>query len=233
MTDLSLFPVIILAGGLATRLLPLTEKIPKSLIKINQQPFIYHQLNLLAEFGIKNVILCVGHLGEQIQDYVADGKKFGLSVKYSFDGEILLGTAGSIKKSLPLLANDDFFVLYGDSYLLCDFFDVQKSFIQQKKLALMTVFHNQNKLDKSNVIFKKNKILTYDKKNQVLNMDYIDYGLGVFNKNSFAGLSNGYADLADLYQKLLADNQLAGYEVSQRFYEVGSLTGIAELEGIL
>lgn len=232
MSDL-LFPVMILAGGLATRLRPITEKIPKSLIEVNQKPFIFHQLKLLAEQNIKEVILCVGFLGEQIQDYVGDGKDFGLHVKYAYDGDVLLGTGGAIQKAIPLLSSDHFFVLYGDSYLPCDFLSVQKSFISQQKKSLMTVFHNNGQWDSSNVIFKQGKILMYDKKIKSADMHYIDYGLGVFNQTAFSNNTQKPFDLAELYQQLLVEHQLAGYEVFNRFYEVGSFNGISELENFL
>src|SRR5271163_370338 len=112
----AMFAVAILAGGLATRMRPVTERIPKSMIEVAGRPFIEHQLELLQAENVKNVVLCVGHLGEMIQAHIGDGKRFGLSVSYSFDGERLLGTGGALRRALPLLGHD-FFVLYGDSYL--------------------------------------------------------------------------------------------------------------------
>lgn len=221
--------VVILAGGLATRLRPLTETIPKSLIAINDEPFIAHQLRLLRQNNINHVVLCVGYLGNQIKDYIGNGKQFGLEVTYSFDGPLLLGTAGAIKQALPLLS-EDFFVLYGDSYLPCSFSSVATTFFQKKKLALMTVFHNQGQWDKSNIEFNEGKIQKYDKKNQTDSMHFIDYGLGIFNKAAFQLLSgNEPYDLATLYQLLLKQEQLAAHEVTERFYEVGSFAGISQL----
>ena len=228
-----MFPVVILAGGLATRLRPLTETIPKSLIDVNGEPFIAHQLRLLREHNITHVTLCLGYLGERVMDYVGDGKQFDLHVTYSFDGPTLLGTAGAIKQALPLLA-DNFFVLYGDSYLTCDYAVVQQTFSARKKMALMTVFRNQGLWDKSNVEFKHPEILVYDKQQQTERMHYIDYGLGIFNKNAFnAVVENTVYDLAVLYQHLLQQSQLAAHEVTERFYEVGSFSGISELSTYL
>jgi NDP-sugar pyrophosphorylase family protein len=227
------FPVVILAGGLATRLRPLTETIPKSLVLVNDEPFISHQLRLLKKNHIREVVLCVGFLGEKIKDFVQDGKQFGLSVRYAFDGPQLLGTAGAIKKALPLLG-ENFFVLYGDSYLPCDYFRVEECFKKSKKSALMTVFRNLNAWDTSNVAFHNNVILKYDKVNRTQDMQHIDYGLGIFHRSVFDQLSTDISyDLAVLYQEILKNNELAAFEMTERFYEVGSFTGIQELEGYL
>jgi NDP-sugar pyrophosphorylase family protein len=221
--------LIILAGGLATRLRPLTETIPKALVDIHGEPFIQHQLALLQRQGIKNVVLSIAYLGDMVQDFLGDGSQFGMHVQYSFDGDKLLGTAGAIKKALPLL-NDTFFVLYGDSYLPCDFAAVQNAFFQQKKLGLMTVFKNHGKWDTSNVEFSNQTIHVYDKKNRTERMQYIDYGLGMFHKDAFGTIpENEDYDLALLYQELLKKNQLAAHEAKERFYEVGSFAGIEEL----
>lgn len=220
--------VAILAGGLATRLRPITEKIPKSLVDLNGEPFIAHQLRLLHSKGIRRVVLCVGFLGEKIREVIGDGNSFGLQVDYSFDGEKLLGTAGAIRKALPLLG-PAFFVLYGDSYLVCDYHAVEQEFAAQKKLALMTVFCNEGKWDGSNVEFSNGRLLAYDKKNWTPRMHFIDYGLGVFSEEAFQQVPAGEArDLAQLYMDLLGEGQLAGMEVRERFYEIGSPAGLQE-----
>lgn len=224
-----MFPVLILAGGLATRLRPLTETIPKSLVDVNGEPFVAHQLRLLHKQGVTHVTMCLGYLGNMVVDYVGDGSQFGLHVTYSFDGPTLLGTAGAIKQALHHL-DDNFFVLYGDSYLPCDYASVQKTFIDSNKTALMTVFHNQGQWDKSNVEFANGEILIYDKTKQTERMHYIDYGLGIFNKSAFDMVpDNQPFDLAVLYQTLLHDKLLTAHEVKERFYEVGSFAGITEL----
>ena len=225
-----LFPVLILAGGLATRLHPLTTTIPKSLIEIQGQPFITHQLRLLQQKGIEKVVLCIGHLGEQIIDKIGDGKAFGLSITYVKDGAQLLGTAGAIKQALTHLP-ENFFVLYGDSYLSCDYIAIQKAFLNSRKQALMTIFKNQGQWDSSNVEFKYGHILQYDKKNKTSRMQHIDYGLGVFSKQVFTFIPDHMEyDLALVYQTLVVQQELAAFEVTERFYEVGSFTGITELE---
>ncbi len=234
MTIQYLFPVMILAGGLATRLHPITQTMPKSLIMIDEKPFIAHQLALLQQKGIQKVIICVGYLGEQIVEYVGDGSQFNLNVTYAFDGPLLLGTAGAIKNALSLLSEQSFFVLYGDSYLPCDYAAIQTAFMQRKKNALMTVYHNRSQWDKSNVEFIDEQIVSYDKKQFTPKMQYIDYGLSILNKNVFALLPvNECFDLAELYQLLLQTQQLSGVEVKERFYEVGSFAGITDFNHYL
>ena len=221
-------PIAILAGGLATRLRPLTEKIPKALIDVGGEPFIAHQLKLLKSNGLEKVVICAGFLGELIKEIIGDGKKFDLQVKYSFDQQPLLGTGGSVKKALPLLG-PAFLVLYGDSYLPCDYDAVQKAFGASGKKALMTVLHNQGAWDTSNVEFREGQIWAYDKKIRTPRMEYIDYGLGVFQAKAFDLVPDGKPyDLAEVYKTLLGRNELAAFEVHQRFYEIGSWQGLEE-----
>jgi len=223
-----LLTVAILAGGLATRLLPVTEKVPKSLLELNGEPFLAHQLRLLQRNGVRRVVLCVGFLGEKIRDFAGNGRAFGLELDYSFDGPKLLGTAGALKNALPLLG-PEFLVLYGDSYLLCDYAGAARHFQSSGKLALMTVFRNDGQWDASNVEFENATILAYSKKNEPSRMKFIDYGLGAFSAKAFDRvLPHQQRDLADLYSDLLAENQLAGLEISQRFYEIGSAAGLEE-----
>jgi N-acetyl-alpha-D-muramate 1-phosphate uridylyltransferase len=223
------FPVVILAGGLATRLRPVTEKIPKSLVEINGEPFIAHQLRLIRGQGIEHVVICAGYLGDRIQEYVGDGDAFGIRTEFSYDFPTLLGTGGAIKKALPLLG-DAFFTLYGDSYLPCDFAEVQRAFEPCGRQALMTVYRNDGQWDRSNVEFDQGRIIRYDKNQQSPGMRWIDYGLGVFRRTAFDHVPAGKpCDLALVYQHLLAQGQLAGFEVRERFYEIGSFDGIEEI----
>jgi len=224
-----MLPVAILAGGLATRLRPITDRIPKSLVEINGEPFIAHQLRLLRLRGVGRIVLCLGYLGESIRQFVGDGRAFDLAVEYSFDGPDLLGTAGAIRHALPLLGSA-FFVLYGDSWLPCDYAAVESAFIQNGKTGLMTVFRNDGQGDASNVEFAGGHILAYDKKNRTPRMRYIDYGLGVFKRQAFDDLAAASVyDLAALYQDLLARDDLAALEMKERFYEIGSAAGIEAL----
>ena len=223
-----MLPIVILAGGLATRLRPISETIPKSLVIINDEPFIYHQLRLLRRQGIKHVYLLIGYLGEQVVDAVGDGKQFGLEIHYINEGEGLLGTGGAIVNALPQLP-ESFFMMYGDSYLTCNFKQVEQAFIRADSDALMTVFKNKNQWDRSNVIYDDGKIITYDKSQQLPTMQYIDYGLSCFKRDVFHAYVQGQQlDLVKVYQHLLQQQQLAGYEVTERFYEVGSFVGLEE-----
>jgi NDP-sugar pyrophosphorylase family protein len=225
-----MFSVAILAGGFAKRLMPMTEKIPKALIEVAGKPFIFHQLQYLRKEGIKKVVLCLGYHCEMIQEKVGDGSKFDLDITYSYDGDFLLGTGGSIKKALPLL-DENFYVLYGDSFLPIHFSPIEESFLKRQKPAMMTVIMNENKWDKSNVIFKDGLVLEYNKKKPKLAMKFIDYGLSVLSKSLFDKYEvNVVFDLADFYHLLSIQNQLAGFEVNERFYEIGSHQGIKETE---
>ena len=226
-------PVAILAGGLATRLRPLTERIPKSLLPVAGRPFLAHQLQLLKEQGISRVVLCVGHLGEMVRNECGDGREWGINIDYSFDGPALLGTGGAVKQALSLLG-DAFFVLYGDSYLPIAFSPVADSFRESGQQGLMTVYENRGRYDISNVWFAEGKIRAYDKRNRLPEMHHIDYGLSLFRASAFGEFPAGQPfDLADLMQRLLARQQLAGFEVRERFYEIGSPVGLAELEALL
>lgn len=222
--------IAILAGGLATRLRPITESIPKALIEIVGEPFINHQLRYLKKQGISSVVLCIGYLGEMIQAVVGDGSQFGLHVQYSFDGPKLLGTGGAIKTALPMLGSD-FYIFYGDSYLPIEFEPVERAYFKSNKLGLMTVLKNNNEWDKSNVIYENGLLVEYNKELVKPNMTYIDYGLGILRADIFSSYPEGESfDLSKVYNKLAIKNQLFGYEVTQRFYEIGSHQGIIETE---
>ncbi len=208
----------------------MTEKVPKSLVPILGVPFISHQLRLLRANGIARVLLCVGYLGQAIEDFVGDGTAFGMRVAYSYDGEVLLGTAGAIRRALPLLETS-FYVLYGDSYLPCDYARVAQSFISSGKRGLMTIYHNEGHYDSSNVEASDGLIRRYNKNERNPSMQYIDYGLGVFQRSVFEDLPEGqFRDLADVYRELLEAGELASCEVGERFYEIGSHQGIRDLE---
>jgi len=228
-----MLPVAILAGGLATRLRPITGNIPKSLVEINGEPFLAHQLRLLHQSGIRRATLCVGYLGEMVEAYAGDGSRFGIELTYSPDGPTLRGTAGAVAWARHLLG-ESFFVLYGDSYLPCDYRAVERSFLESGCQALMTVYPNGNRWDASNVCFADGRIVAYNKILRTPEMRHIDYGLGVFHSAAFDEVpEQGAHDLADLYQSLLHRGELAGLEVPQRFYETGSFAGIQELSAYL
>lgn len=224
---------MLLAGGKATRLRPVTETIPKSMLEVGGRPFIESQLELLKKKGITKVIICASFLGEMIRDHIGNGNSFGIEVNYSFDGEKLLGTGGAIKKALEVL-DEHFFVMYGDSYLDTNFQKISDYFQSENKSGLMTVFKNEDKWDTSNIEFDGDKIIDYDKKDLNDRMHYIDYGLGILTKDCFTDFNNeDEFDLAHVYKRLLSKNQLLGYEVKERFYEIGSFSGLEETDKYL
>jgi NDP-sugar pyrophosphorylase family protein len=226
-------PVVILAGGLATRLRPLTEKFPKALVEVAGRPFLERQIELLKRNEIENVILCVGYLGEMIEQRYGDGAALGVQMRYSFDGPRLLGTGGAIKKASVLLP-DAFFVLYGDSYLPVDYQAVAAAFWKAGKPALMTVYANNDAWDTSNVWFDNGRIRLYSKREKLTKMRYIDYGLMICTRQMFEDAPSDVPfDLADTFENLSRKGELAGYEVNQRFYEIGSPAGLGELNQLL
>ncbi len=221
-------PVAILAGGLATRLRPVTATIPKALVDVAGRPFIDHQLALLRAHGIRRVVLCLGHLGEMVQEHLGDGSSHGVEVHYSFDGPCLLGTGGALLQARPLL-DDLFWVLYGDSYLEVDYNAILADFQQRQALGLMTVLQNADQWDRSNVVFRDGRVVWYSKSAPTPEMRHIDYGLALLRGAALERVPHDRPyDLADLYTELVTGGQLAGYEVARRFYEIGSPTGLAE-----
>jgi NDP-sugar pyrophosphorylase family protein len=219
-------PVAILAGGLATRLRPVTEHIPKALVDLHGRPFAAHQIELLRGHSVTDIVFLVGHLGEMVRDALGDGARFGVRIRYAFDGPTPLGTGGAIRAALPMLG-DAFFVLYGDSYLDCDYQAIARAFIAARQPGLMTVCRNDNRWDRSNVVFSGGRVVSYNKEHQSPDMQHIDYGLGVFSSHAFhSHPAVGAFELADVYRRLLTTGELAACEVPGRFYEIGSHEGL-------
>jgi NDP-sugar pyrophosphorylase family protein len=222
--------IAVLAGGLATRMRPLTETIPKSMLEVAGEPFIAHQLRLFKRQRLNRVVLCLGHLGEAVRDFVGDGSAFGLSVSSSFDGEKLLGTAGALKNAAAPLG-DVFWVVYGDSYLDVDLEPIWASFQSDERPALMTVCRNEDRWDKSNVMFSDGRIVKYDKQTTDPAVKHIDYGLLLLRRQALDAVPSGEkADLADVLSALVRRGDVAGFEVGERFYEIGSLRGLRETD---
>jgi NDP-sugar pyrophosphorylase family protein len=233
-----MIPVAILAGGLATRLHPVTLTIPKSLVSVAGEPFIVHQLRLLRREGVDRVVMCVGYLGEMIADFIGDGRKFGLDVVYSFDGGAPRGTGGALRQALSMLGSE-FFVLNGDSYLDVTFAPILLAFERSGALSLMTVFRNNGRWDTSNASFDGH-FVRYNKRKPLPDMKYIDYGLGILTAKALLEYEEKAQrkektafDLADVYERLAASGQLAGYEALHRFYEIGTFKGCAEADSYL
>jgi NDP-sugar pyrophosphorylase family protein len=226
-------PLTLLAGGLAKRLGALTERVPKSMLEVAGEPFIAHQLRRIVGQGIQDVVICCGHLGGLISEFVGDGSRFGCRVRYSYDGPPLLGTGGAILKALPLLG-PRFWVMYGDSYLTAEFTPILRVFEESGKRALMIVFRNEDRWDNSNVTFADGRVLRYEKASCSAEMRHIDYGLGLYSAQAFAGLPPGSEfDLSEIQRDLIARGEMGGFEVSERFYEIGSPAGLAETDAFL
>lgn len=226
-------PVAILAGGRATRLGPVTAKLPKLLVEVAGEPFFNHQLRLLRSAGLTRIVLCVGHLGELIAGHYGDGTRWGVQLDYSSDGPQPLGTGGALIRARPKLG-EAFYVLYGDSYLPIDYAAAGQAFLASGRPGLMTVYGNEGRFDASNVWFADGEIRLYDKQHRGPAMRHIDCGLGLLRASALDGWPRDAAvDLADVYQRLVARGELAGCEVSQRFYEIGSPAGLKELDQFL
>ena len=226
-------PIAILAGGFATRMRPLTERVPKVLLEVAGRPFAEHQLQLLRDSGIRGVVFCVGYLGEMVERELGDGSRFGMSIRYSYDGETLRGTGGALVRALPLLG-EAFLVMYGDSYLDCDYAAVERRFVESGKLGLMAIIRNEGRWDRSNVLYENGRIVRYDKKNRTPEMQYIDYGLGALRREALAKYpADAVIDLADVYHELSLKNELAGFEMTERFYEIGSPQGLQETDAYI
>jgi NDP-sugar pyrophosphorylase family protein len=226
-------PVAILAGGLATRLGPLARQVPKSLLRVAGRPFVDHQLALLARQGMRQVVLCIGHLGQQIEEHVGDGRRFGLEVRFCHDGPQLLGTGGALRRALPLLG-EAFWVLYGDSYLDIDYQAVLDHFRTSDALALMTILGNADRWDRSNVVYREGRLISYCKRSPHAEAKHIDYGLAILRRAALVHLPLGQAcDLADIYSELVAAGRMIGHEVQRRFYEIGSPAGLTAMEAYL
>ena len=222
--------VAILAGGMSTRLMPLTKETPKSLVQIRGKPFLEYQLAFLRKGGAEDIVLCIGYLGEQIERYFGDGMKFGVNIKYSYETEQLLGTAGALKNAERLL-EDEFFVLYGDSYLFLDFAVIMFYFKRSDKLGLMTVYKNYGCYDTSNVVIEGNFVKKYSKNAKTEEMIYIDYGASILRKKALELVPrNQVYSLEELFAEMIKRGELLAYEVDKRFYQIGSPEGLEEFE---
>ena len=208
----------------------LTKDIPKSLLTIKGKPFIYYQLFQLIDQGITEVFLCLGHLGEKIENYITMDLNLELEIKFVYDGNSVLGTGGSILNAIKYLPNE-FFVLYGDSYLNINYRAVYNEYILSNKHALLTIYHNKGKFDSSNVQLRENGEIIYSKNNKNKNMNFIDYGLSLLTKDVFKKyFSHNVFDLSIVLESLSTQKQLAYYQAKNRFYEIGSKSGYENLK---
>jgi len=214
-------------------MLPLTETLPKAMIPVNGEPFIAHLLRMLASRGVGRCVLCTSHLGEAIEAFVGDGSTYGIDVAYSDDGPVRCGTAGALKRALPALG-ERFLMTYGDAYLPVDYAAIASRFLESEKHALMTVWHNRDRLAPSNVAMCDGEIVAYNKAPAGGGFEYIDYGVGAFQRTLFDEIPAGEpVDLADVVRPAIGARSLAAFEVYERFYEIGSPAGLRDLEQYL
>jgi len=225
--------IVILCGGLATRLGNLTKNIPKSMIKFKNKPFLEYQIENLKKHSLKDIVLCVGHLSEQIENYFGNGDKFGVNIKYSYDGHKPLGPIGALKHA-EFLLDDLFFIMYGDSYLNVDFQNIASYFTNHNKLGLMAVYKNSNKYDKSNLIVKNNIIIAYGEKERTKDMIYIDFGTSILRKKVLDLISkNTFYTTGQLFSKLISKKELLAFEVKERFYHIGNPDALREFRNFI
>lgn len=224
---------VVLCGGRGTRLLPISAAVPKALAPVAGEPFIAHQLRLLRERGIGEVVLCVGHLGEQIESFAGDGSSFGLRVRYSRDGDVPLGTGGAVRNALPLLG-EAFFVTYGDTYLDCDYEAVAEAFAARGVAGMLTVARSPHARYRANVLVRDGRVVRYHKTRPDPAMDVMYWGLGMFRRDAFARFAEIAAfDLGDVFIDLMSRTQLAAFAVGRRHYEIGCAAGLAETEALI
>jgi NDP-sugar pyrophosphorylase family protein len=226
--EIGTVPVAILAGGRATRLHALTDTVPKAMVEVAGRPFIDHQLALLRRRGLRRAVLCLGHLGEQVEAHLGNGARFGMALDYSYDGERLLGTGGALRRALPLLG-EQCFVMYGDAYLDIDYGAMLSDLLGRPEPALMAVLRNEGRWDRSNVLFRDGRLVRYDKDAPTQDMRHIDYGVALLRRAAIERITpDRPSDLAALYRDLVAEGMMAGHEVERRFYEIGSAAGLEE-----
>lgn len=222
--------MVILAGGLAKRLGPLTKETPKCMMCFKGRTFLEHQIDLLKKNQLTDIVLCVGHLADRIQAHFGDGSQYGVNIRYSVEQNGLLGTGGALKKAEPLLEND-FLLMYGDSYLLLDYQGIMKRFRDSGKLGLMVAYRNMDCYDRSNLVLESDMVKTYDKKCSTPDMVWIDEGLSALRKEALVFLpGDQVTSLEDLFCRLIEQRQLVAYETCQRFYEIGSPAGLEEFK---
>jgi NDP-sugar pyrophosphorylase family protein len=224
-------PLCILAGGLGTRLGERVRDTPKALLEVAGRPFLLHQLALLAAHGAREAVVCVGYRGEQIEGVIGD-ERFGVRLRYSYDAPELDGTLGAVRRAQPLLG-ERFLVLYGDTYLRIAYEAVDAAWRDSGLPAVMTVLRNEGRWDTSNVVFRGDRVVRYDKRNPTPDMRWIDYGLGGLEARALAAVDPEETDLAVLYERLAARGELLGYEAVRRFYEIGTPESLAETDAFL
>jgi N-acetyl-alpha-D-muramate 1-phosphate uridylyltransferase len=222
---------VILAGGLATRLGDLASTTPKSLLPVGGRPFLAWQLERLRTSGFADVLLCIGHLGSQIREFAGDGSAFGLQIRYAEDGPVPLGTAGALRAAVAELA-PTFLVTYGDSYLPFDYSSPLRDLeAHPDALGTMSVFHNEGRFERSNTAIRSDHVSRYEKGSDDPALDHIDYGALALRRELIEGLPAATAHgLDQLQASLAAAGRLRALLARERFYEIGTPYGLAELD---
>lgn len=219
---------VILCGGLGTRLGERTKTVPKPMIRVGGKPFLEYEIELLRRSGIENFLLCVGYLGEQIEDHFGDGSEFGVAIRYSFDGPALLGPAGALKRASRHL-DDSFFVTYGDAYLRADYTKIMAGLLDSGALGVMAVYKNKNSHGRSDLIVKDGRVLRYDKKVQAEGMLWINFGVSALRKRALHLIPSGKAcGEEEFYGELIRRRELMAFSVRKRFYEIGTPASLEE-----
>lgn len=222
--------MVILCGGLATRLGNHTKTIPKSMMPIEGKPFLEYQIENLKKNSIIEIVLCIGHLWDKIENYFGDGSNFGVNIKYSYDGDKLLGPIGAVKNAEHML-HDIFFIMYGDSFLFVDFEKVHSSFLNYDKFGMMVVYKNNNKYDKSNLLVKGNMVVGHKEKHKIKEMNYIDYGTSILRKKVLKSIpKNTFCTTESFFSDLIDKRQLLAFEVKKRFYHIGNPDALEEFK---
>jgi NDP-sugar pyrophosphorylase family protein len=223
--------VCILAGGRGTRLGELAREVPKPLLEVAGEPFLIHQLRLLAAGGVHEAVICVGYRGEMIESRIG-ADRFGVRISYSHDSPQLDGTLGAIRRAQALLG-ERFLVLYGDTYLRVDYRAASRAWRESRLPALMVVLRNERRWDTSNVRYARGRVLAYDKHAPAPDMVWIDYGLGGLTAGALERVSDSESDLATLYATLAQREELCGHPATERFYEIGTPAALRETEAFL
>ncbi len=225
--------MVILCGGLATRLGNYAKNTPKSMVKIEGKPFLEYQIEILKKHSIKDIVLCVGHLSEKIKEYFGDGSKFNLNIQYSYDGDNLLGPIGAVKNAESLLENI-FFIMYGDSYINVDFQKIYSKFLKYDKLGLMTVYKNFDKFDKSNIAVENGMVVDYRKNDRTKDIIFIDNGMSVLRKKSLEYVpKNTFFSTDQFFSNLINMGELLAFELKQRFYHIGNPASLEEFRNFI
>jgi NDP-sugar pyrophosphorylase family protein len=219
---------VILCGGLGTRLGDLAKDVPKAMMPVANRPFLEYELELLKRGGVNDFVLCTGHLGEVIERHFGDGTSFGINVSYSHDGAALRGPAGALKRASRLL-RDEFFVTYGDAYLRVDYRSVMDRLLESGTMGVMTVYKNEGRHGKSDLVVRRGRVVKYDKKDLAPGMKWINYGVSALSKRALALIpSDRFCGEEEFYGNLIDGQQLLAYPVGKRFYEIGTPSALRE-----